>query len=250
MTSREQQHTDVGAYALGVLDDVDATRFEEHLADCPSCAAQLDDLMGLPPLLADFAAGGGSVGPADPAFVAAPGPGPELLDRLLGEVAATRRTARRRRLYLVAAAAALIIGGPAVATVVSSDDGAGDRAIAGPAMAMYQQGEKIGRTDPTTKVAATVSMEQKPWGTHVALKLGNVKGPLKCDLVAVSKSGEEQTVTTWAVPKWGYGVPGGKGDKGNKEPFYAHGGAALDRNDIDHFEVRTLDGRRLVRVPV
>lgn len=236
------QHTDVGAYALGILDAEDVPRFEEHLATCERCAAELDGLVALEPVLAEAAAGEG----------AGEGPGPAVLAGLLDEVAAVRRTRRRNRLYLVAAAGALIVGGPLAAVALTAggtNGGPDDLAHSSPARAMYEHGEKHGATDPVTDVAATVSLEKKPWGTHVALRLANVTGPLTCDLVAVGRDGARQTVTTWAVPPSGYGVKGGS-SKWNREPLFTHGGAAMNRDDIDHFEVRTLDGRRLASVKV
>ncbi|MEU8551183.1 anti-sigma factor [Streptomyces roseoverticillatus] len=253
---RHEQHTAVGAYALGVLDDADAARFEEHLAGCPECAAELDGLMGLTPLLAELK----ESAPAPEAL--APRPDPALLDRLLGRVAAGRRARRVRRLCLVAAAAALIVAGPLVGAAVFSGE-APDHSGVSAAKQMYEDGEKIGAVDPATKVDATVSLQQKPWGTHVALRLAHVRGPLTCDLVAVGKDGERQVVTTWAVPPGGYGLDAtdragtgdksdspDKGDKWGKEPLYTHGGAALNRNDISRFEVRTLDGKLLATVKV
>ncbi|MGW1073183.1 anti-sigma factor family protein [Streptomyces sp. NPDC002537] len=238
-------HMDVGAYALGVLDEAEAVRFEEHLADCPECAAELDGLLGLTPLLADLRESA-----PDPGVLTAR-PGPALLGNLLAEATAVRRTQRVRRLCLAAAAAVLIVAGPLVGSALTSQHTPSHSTVSA-AKAMYEEGEKIGAVDPATKVDATVSLEEKPWGTHVALRLANVKGPLTCDLVAVGKNGERQTVTTWAVPAAGYGLPGSgdKGDKWGKEPLYTHGGAAFQRNDIDHFEVRTLAGKLLATVKV
>ncbi|MEU9860357.1 zf-HC2 domain-containing protein [Streptomyces sp. NPDC047971] len=180
-------------------------------------------------------------------------PGPQLLGRLMDEVGAKRARSRRRTFYLVAAAAVLVIGGPAVAVVATSGGDKENRAIdphpTSPAEDAFfnHMEEKIQATDPTTRVSATVGMEKKGWGTHTVLELKNVKGPLKCRLVAVSKSGEEEVVTSWAVPTWGYGIPGATQESA-KNPLYVHGGAAMERNDIDHFEVRTFDGERLVEV--
>ncbi|MCD9141477.1 anti-sigma factor family protein [Streptomyces albireticuli] len=242
------RHTDVGAYALGVLGDADAGRFEEHLADCHRCAAELDGLMELTPVLADL-----REATPDPGALSAR-PRPALLDGLLGEVAAARRARRTRRLCLAAAAAALIVAGPPVGAALVQRD-APDHGSVSAARQMYEDGEKIGTVDPATKVEATVSLQPKPWGTHVALRLGHVEGPRSCDLVAVGKNGERQTVTTWAVPPGGYGLGGsdeGKGgDKGGRwgsGPLYTHGGAALNREDISRFEVRTLDGALLATV--
>lgn len=234
------EHAAVGAYALGVLDEADATRFEEHLAGCPECATELDGLMGLAPLLAEAAEQ-----TPDPAVLTAR-PRPELLDGLLDEVAAARRAGSTRRLCLVAAAVALIIAGPLAGAALTAEDPPGHSG-ASAAQQMYEDGEKHGGVDPATGVDATVSLERKPWGTHVALQLGAVKGPLTCDLVAVGKNGREQTVTTWAVPASGYGLKDSP-VKWSREPLYTHGGAAFAQDDIDRFEVRTLDGRHLATV--
>lgn len=141
-----------------------------------------------------------------------------------------------------------------MAVVATAGDGgtsnqAGDPHPTSPAEDAFfeHMAEKVEATDPTTKVSATVGMEPKGWGTHAVLELKNVKGPLKCSLIAVSKTGEEEIVTSWAVPKWGYGIPDSTHDVA-KNPLYVHGGSAMERNDIDHFEVRTFDGKRLVEV--
>lgn len=240
--TQPDRHSDVGAYALGVLDAADAERFEAHLVGCDRCAAELEELMALTPVLAEFK----QSAPTPQTITAVPGP--RVLDGLLDEVHATRRGRSRRRLFLVAAAVVLIVGGP-LATF--SLKGEGDKAPAPPlanaVRAQYAAGEKVTSTDPDTKVSAGVSMAARTWGTQVVLELANVKGPLSCDLVAVGKDGKRQTITTWAVPKGGYGIPGSAA-KWNREPLYATGGAALNRGDIDHFEINTLDGKRLATV--
>ncbi|RSO05962.1 RNA polymerase subunit sigma, partial [Streptomyces sp. WAC 06725] len=48
-------HETVGAYALGILDDAEATAFEAHLATCEWCGQQLDELAGMEPMLAALA---------------------------------------------------------------------------------------------------------------------------------------------------------------------------------------------------
>jgi hypothetical protein len=72
-----------------------------------------------------------------------------------------------------------------------------------------------------------------------------VRGPLACRLVAVGRSGKEETVTTSSVPPSGYGVPGTASED---EFLYTEGGAAMNRTDIDRFEVRTVDGKQLVEI--
>lgn len=46
MNSRVE-HTDVGAYALGLLDEDDRLAFEAHLLRCRSCEVELTELSGV-----------------------------------------------------------------------------------------------------------------------------------------------------------------------------------------------------------
>jgi Putative zinc-finger len=245
-------HETVGAYALGILDDAEATAFEAHLATCEWCGQQLDELAGMEPMLAALADLPASQGTPAIGESLAVRPSPRLAERLADEVSERRAKKRRRGMYLVAAAAALIIGGPlTVMAVGGGSDGSTNPPQAmptSPAKAAFQvMTDKVSATDPSTKVNAVVAVEKKDWGTHAVLQLKNVKGPLKCSLIAVGKNGERETVTSWAVPKWGYGIPNAKTQEA-KDPLYVHGGAAFSPNQIDHFEVMTFDGKRLVEV--
>ncbi|WP_405700744.1 zf-HC2 domain-containing protein [Streptomyces sp. NBC_01383] len=246
-------HDAAGAYVLGILDDAEATAFEAHLAGCAACGDRLDEFAGLEPMLALLAGSPPEVPGARPVpHVPAP-PSPRMLGELVDEVVAGRARRTRRGRYLIAAAAALIIGGPLLAVTATGGDRPAARAAdpqpAGPAEDASFRGmkEKVRATDPTTGVDATIGMGPKAWGTDTVLELRNVRGPQKCRLVAVSRTGEEEVVTSWSVPKWGYGI-GGSTHPGATYPLYVHGGAAMARSDIDYFEVRTFDGKRLVRV--
>ncbi|WP_055586921.1 zf-HC2 domain-containing protein [Peterkaempfera griseoplana] len=235
MTSTPEHHVDVGAYLLGLLDDRDREAFERHLRDCPQCTADAEALGGLEPVLAEFAEY------ADVRGLAAPPPGPAeqspLLDRLLDDVSAARSRSRRRRLLAVAAAAVLVVGGPVVAVTVASRPGTTSVATA-------LGEEQHTATDAGSGVTATVGLSPRAWGTDVGLRLSGVRGPLSCTLVAVSRTGGQQVVLTWLVPDSGYGVTGAAG------PLVVHGGAAILRPDLDHFEVRTVNGAALVTIPV
>ncbi|MFI7383058.1 anti-sigma factor family protein [Streptomyces sp. NPDC049813] len=248
-------HETVGAYALGILDDAEASAFEAHLAACEHCAARLEEFAGVEPVLAALAdlpdaRDTSAVRRVGESLAAAPSP--RLARSLAGEVARGRSRRRRRGLYLVAAAAVLIVGGPLSVLAATGDGGAADVADPHPTSPaedafFHHMDEKVQATDATTKVSATIGMEKKAWGTHTVLQLKNVKGPLKCSLVAVGKNGERETVTTWAVPAWGYGIASSPHESAT-HPLYVHGGAAFTRGQIDRFEVETLDGKRLVEV--
>ncbi|WP_338677023.1 zf-HC2 domain-containing protein [Streptomyces sp. SCSIO 30461] len=272
-------HETVGAYALGILDDAEATAFEAHLAGCDICAAHLEEFSGMAPMLAMLAEapsavprqrqpGGSQASAGDLPFTstlmepprrsAAPvvptAPSPQMLDKLVGEVAVKRARKRQRSMFMIAASAVLILGGPVIAVVVTDDDA--EAGVAAPPStggsaaedAFFDQvSEKVQNTDAATKVSATIGLEQKPYGTRTVMELKNVKGPEKCQLIVVSKAGREEVVGSWNVPEWGYGLPDATDEKGQK-PLYVNGVTAMERNEIDHFEIRTFDGKRLVEV--
>ncbi|MEU6405254.1 zf-HC2 domain-containing protein [Streptomyces sp. NPDC046985] len=207
-----ERHRDAGAYALGVLDEADAFRFEDHLMECPRCAAHVT---GFGPatrqLLLYRRATPRSVHPAAQ-------PGPRLLERLLREVSHRRRAGRRRLIYGLAASAVLAVGGPAGAVVARQGDGS----------------VRLTATDASTGVWAEVRAADVGWGSEVRLRVKDAAGSYACRLVAVGRDGSEQTVTNWTVREHG------------DAPGTMSGGTALHPAEITRFEVRTADGRRLV----
>jgi hypothetical protein len=286
--SDRAQHTDVGAYALGLLDDTDRELFELHLTGCESCAAEFADLSGMrelfsgvgpvevDPLDADpldagphdagplvsrpLRAGPPDVGPAGRAATDRPAePAHESSERDVIDLLRRRATAERRRrrgtaILGAAAGLALLAGGVTAGTAITGPAGPVQRPAHAhgtpvhdhgtPAQDLLNTGERRSATDPTTRVAGTVALETKGWGTHVALDLSSVRGPLVCRLVAVTRSGSRHVVTEWAVPKAGYGLPGSPGH------LAVHGGTASGRSDITRFEVQAEGGRTLLTIPV
>ncbi|GAA3835564.1 anti-sigma factor family protein [Streptomyces phyllanthi] len=248
-------HETVGAYALGILDDAEATQFEAHLATCDWCAQQLDELAGMEPMLAALADLPSAQGTPAIGESLSVKPSQQMSARLVGEVAQRRAQKKRRSFYMLAAGVALIVGGPTAvfATTGGDDSSKGVTAqptSANPAKEAFEtltDKDKVKATDKSTDVSATVAVQSKGWGTETVLQLGNVKGPEKCSLIAVSKNGERETATTWAVPPKGYGIENSS-DAQAKEPLYTFGGVAMETNDIDHFEVMTFDGKKLVEI--
>lgn len=237
----EPDHKDIGAYLLGLLEPEEADLFEEHLFGCDRCTAELDDLSDLPGLLKPL------VRRVDEGeLVAVARPSADLLPKMLDDVAAGRRRRRRRDLMALAAALVLIVAGPVIALAVGGRPGQASTAMPSDSVAaeLVMMGERHTAADPATGVDAVVGIEQREWGTHIAIELSGLRGPLKCDLVAVGKDGTSQVVTNWLVPDHGYGVPG------HPAPLYMHGGTSFNKADLDHVEVRTDAGKLLVSVPL
>ncbi|WP_328492538.1 zf-HC2 domain-containing protein [Streptomyces sp. NBC_00414] len=211
-----ERHRDVGAYALGVLDEADAFRFEDHLMECPQCAVQIHELSATTRSLRAYAeATPRSVNPMTQA-------GPGLLDRLLDDVVTARRSGRRRWLFAVAAAVVFAVGGPAVA-VFSGDESSGATTLAA--------------TDPGTGVWAEVTTQDRAYGSEVDAKVKNASADQSCELVAIGHDDSEQVILSWTVPKGAAAPSAGM-----------QGAAAMHPADIVRYEVRTTDGKRLVTI--
>jgi len=208
-----ERHHDVGAYALGVLDEADAFRFEDHLMECPRCAAHVSEFRPAARQLMLYRhATPRSVHP----FAA---PGPRLLDRLLGEVALRHRAGRRRFLYGLAASVVFAVAGPGIAVYTGGDGGTPLRVTA---------------TDERSGVWAQVTTENKDWGSEVELKVKDGAGPRSCRLVVVGLDGSEQISTSWTVPDH------------DARMSTVQGGSAMHPDQIARYEVRTADGDHLV----
>jgi anti-sigma factor RsiW len=206
-----ERHRDVGAYALGVLDEAEAFRFEDHLMECPRCAAHVTEFGPATRQLMLYRR-------ATPRFVHPMAqPGPRLLERLVGEVARRRRAGRRRMLYGLAASVVFAVGGPGVAFMAGHQ---GD----GPM--------QVAATDAKTGVWAQVRAADTDSGTRVELRIKDSAGAHSCRLVVVARDGSEETVTTWSAH--------------DAEMNTMMGGTTMHPDDIDHFEVRSADGQHLV----
>ena len=72
MSAHEQWIDAAGAYVLGALDDAELAAFEEHVAECPACRREVEELQ----VAAD----------ALPAGVVQMAPPPELKDRIMAVV--------------------------------------------------------------------------------------------------------------------------------------------------------------------
>ena len=256
-----EQHFDVAAYALGVLDERDAARFEEHLIECSACALELETMLPVVEVLADVDAD---------AMVATEQSRREgaVLQAMITEVGKDRQHARSRRMYSLAAAvvvfAMLAVGAlfagarwfgpdktdnPATTAQRSStqldplplsDGGAG---IGGPDL----PGERYGGSDPRTGVRLDAGLERKDWGTQVSYAVSNIKGPLTCRLVAVRTDGSSEVLSTWTVN------PAGWGTAANPSPLLLQAITATPRDSIAHLQVQSVTAggtpETLVRVP-
>jgi hypothetical protein len=227
------EHTDVGAYALGLLEADDRLAFEAHLRGCGLCQAELREMGSMAEALSGI-----DPAEAEPGEPAAP-PAP-VIDMVRRKQARDRRTRRVAYAAGAAAAAALVAVGVGVGTTLGN--GGEEKP---PQQTQAIVGERHQAADARTGASGTVGLVNKKWGTQVSFELTDVKGPLKCHLEAVSKSGARSVVGGWRVPEPGYGVPG------SPKPLTMQGATALSLNEISRFQV-VVDGGggTLLTIPV
>ncbi|QXJ20381.1 zf-HC2 domain-containing protein [Actinomadura graeca] len=240
--SAELLHIDVGAYALGLLEERDRRAFEAHLPACASCQEELGALRGIAATLDGIAP------IADPSVPPPAPPAPAVVSDLLRHRARRERKRRTGRALAGLAAGIVLLGG-ALGTgfTLGADRGGGTTAAPPPdgMEALFQNGQRLTAGNAGTGVSGTVAMEPRMWGSRVGLLLTRVKGPLECQLVAVDGAGRPHTVAGWSVPAKGYGLPGSP-----MRQLMLQGGTALKPGDISRFEVRTMgDGRAILTVP-
>ena len=242
----QEQHFDVAAYALGVLDERDASRFEDHLIDCPACAVELESFIQVADILADVDAD---------ALVAAEESRKDglVLKQVIGEVKRERRRANSRRLYSLAAAVvvfamlsigALFAGGAwfgsdAVDAPTTASRSSGpeqldplpvDGGVGGPDLT----GERMGSTDARSGVRLDAALEPKDWGMQVQFVVSNIKGPLTCRLVVVRTDGGSEVISSWNVGEKGWGTAE------REEKLLLTAVSSLPRDKIAHLQVQAV----------
>jgi anti-sigma-K factor RskA len=157
----------VGAYVLGALDPGERRVAEEHLRDCPACAAEVAEFRGLIAQL-------DRVRPEDLQPEAPPA---DLYARV---AAAVGRGRARRRWAVAAAEAAVLVTAGGVVRLVADDAAVRGEATAGPV---------------TMSVVATERSE----GSSLEVTVDGLHGAETCRLFVVDESGERIRAGEWSA---------------------------------------------------
>jgi hypothetical protein len=211
---RCEHEISVGAYVLDALEPDEQLLMQQHVHECPVCSAAVQELEGLPRVLAGVPTPGEApIAPAPSEFAF------ERFRRSATAVAAPPRRSGRWRWAVASAAAALVIGG-AVATGVAVTS-----TVAVP--------ETVEAVNNGVHVVATYLPART--GTDVTIALDGIPMGQQCELVAVSRSGREDVAGSWTVSSAG--------------TYQWSGWVAMEDEDVATWVVRTADGRPLVSVP-
>lgn len=222
----------LGVYVLGAIEPAERSEVEQHLSVCRRCRDELASLAALPAML----------GRVTEEQIEQLGPPPaELLDAILAKAAGESRGRRRKdRVLLAAAAAALIVvGGVGLRSLMG--DGGGTAAK--PPVSSTASPGPIGKpittvnaSDPGSGVRAEIAMQPKQWGTAFSVSLTGAPSGAHCQLIAIDKKGRKDIAGGWQVQYLGSATFAGS--------------SMFQKNDLAAVEVRTLEGQRLLHVPV
>jgi hypothetical protein len=218
----------LGVYVLGAIEPAERAEVDAHLSVCTRCRDELASLAGLPAML----------GRVTEEHIAQLGPPPEeLLDSVLAKAAdESRRRRRSNRLWLLAAAAALIVVTGVGVRAMTGTDGGTARPVPSRSGPTAVAARTVNGTDPVTGVRAAISMQPKDWGTAFVVNLAGAPFGEHCHLVAIDKKGRKDIAGGWQVQYYG------------SASFY--GSSMIPAQDLAAVEVRTVDGKRLLRVRV
>jgi hypothetical protein len=222
----------LGVYVLGAIEPAERALLDEHLNVCGRCRDELASLAGLPALLS-------RVGEEQLAQL---GPPPEeLLEPMLAQANRDIRTRRRRNVVLlIAAAAVLIIATGAGMGLVTRDGGRPAPRVSATAPPPPQAGRTLVGQDPVTGVRAQINLQSMRWGTALDMRVSGAPRGAHCRVFVVDKDGRSDIAGSWEVP---YAAR----REGSAQYF---GSSMIATDQVASIEVRTLDGERLLRVPV
>jgi hypothetical protein len=224
----------LGAYVLGALDEQEVRALDEHLASCPDCVREVEDLRAMEAFLGEV--------PPEAMLDGPPEGGDLLLQRTLRQVRSERGGVARRRQFALGAAAAvvaaLVLGaGVFVGKVTSPDGGVAQQTQT---TAPDPAGTKLATfTDPVTKASMTVKVVPAAGWVRTNMSINGIPEGEKCRIFVVAKDGSRQEAGSWVVSK-----------KGAAEGTNLDGSALVAPADVKSVVVENYAGKKFVEVPV
>lgn len=205
---------DVAAYLLDALEQTESDGMREHIATCPECTVEHDELCSLPGLL-------GTLTPGDVEDIVAPAELPDSLCEELISRASTRR--RRRNQYRLLAVTVILVACVATVSTIAGQQPTQPSSVT------------VSATDAKTHVHASVTLTAQNWGTQLQLQLSGVNWAERCQLVVSGTNGQQDTAASWVANYQG--------------SLNITGSTAIPAADIRHMAVVAADGQLLVALP-
>jgi hypothetical protein len=211
-----------GAYVLGALPAAERVRYEAHLPTCPTCRAAIQELAGLPGLLARV--------PVEQ-VVDPPQPPQTLWPRLVAEATKDRRRSRWR-IALTSLAAAACVAALVIAGWVVVHNPPTSKALVAQALPFVP-------VDGESGVTASATLQQVAWGTRIVMTCYSESpayaGDKPFTLFIILRDGRTLPATASWKP-----IP-------NKQ-LHIEGDVWVQKAQIAALEVRSQNGQPLLRL--
>ena len=222
------------AYVVGSLSSAERLAYERHLAACPSCAAAIAELAGLPGLLSKVPAAQVEEQLENPTPIPMPS---TLLPRL---VRSARRRQRRTRALIAGGIVAVAAAAAAVVLVVPLLFSPPNASTSATGTAQLVSLDQV----VTSPITASVNLTPERWGTRITMDCqyaaASTAAPdyapgksVEYELYVTDASGAARRVASWTA------APGSA-----VEPW---GSTNLSIADIRSVDVRTMSGTVLLR---
>ncbi|MGW2676351.1 zf-HC2 domain-containing protein [Streptomyces sp. NPDC001436] len=241
MNASRHEEELLGPYVLGVLEQEDVRRVEEHVGDCAGCREEVAALREMESVLGEV---------PEEAFLDGPPQGGDLLlQRTLRQVRGERAARTRWRGAVAGLAAAASLAAVFWAGARLGGDAAGTAALPPPpspgasaAPTPPPAGTRVASaTDPGTGARLTVQVTPAARWVRVHAAVTGVPAGERCRLVVVSRDGTRSTAGGWVV---------GTAEHGEGKGAALDGSAAVDPADVRAVLVESESGRTFVSVPV
>lgn len=240
-TSCPHAHDDA-AYVLGALSPAERLEFERHLDTCDECSRSVRSFAGMPGLL-DL---------VDPAVLADPPADPPLPATLLPSLTRAVEVRSRRRVLVAAglAAAAAAVVALAVPAVLQRAEapvsGPGTSTSSPQSPASPDTGDEVETREMAplgdVPIEASLGLEQVTWGTRMLLTCTYDKDSVELELP------EKVDYLMWVTAADGRSEQVGSWTSVSGTTMEVPAATSVPRDDIASVEVRTVDGRVVLRM--
>jgi anti-sigma factor RsiW len=180
---------ELGAHALGLLDAAQSRAVEEHLAGCPACRREWEELRGMVDLLDDV--------PPE-AFLDGPPDADLVLQRAVRQVRAEVTAQRRRRRFLLAGAAAAVVAVVLTGGVLIGRETAPPPAVVAAPGAVQLAG------DGAPGVSMTATLTPAAGWVRLTTSVKGIPAGERCYIVVVARDGTRQIAGSWLVSQGGW----------------------------------------------
>jgi anti-sigma factor RsiW len=211
----------LGVYVVGAIDPAERSEVDAHLSQCLECREELAGLAGLPALLGRVPlADAERLALGDEELEEAPA---ELLDALLGQVAARRRARRWRVIAAAAAAAIIAVGGGGLAGgILMSHRSTPPYLVRG--------------SDQATHVTAAVYYSSAKSGTRMQVQVTGIPNGTHCEFWVTTTTGGHLLVGGWTVNDY-------------KSGNWYNASTTVPMSQLRSVDVSSTNGKVLVSVP-